>query len=507
MKFNYIIIAIFITLIQNCFAQGQAQPEFYTYIRDYEPTDWRIIASKYGNEPIYDGNFEYTTSYNEAKDTFSVGSVYFTTHEGFDLAGTSLAGEDGRTILGFGHYQITFERQNTSTQEFEIQFTIYFNLRSDNLLGIGSQDVSFKLDRQSATTIVSAYINGAISYTLNEYQDLQLWTIKGVSQQLDEFIKEIPVKNDFNGTLLTSYNITLEAKDEGFPGTEYSVGYEFVPGTNVEFWKGATYTFSVPEESITYNNVTYRPRHWLEDDEIGLQKAIEILSSLSSVTVFYTSTVPLTVTNNLEGGSGGTYTLTWTTPTPDQITNSINSGDSYNAFEYNQTNQDEYSIDINSSISSVYGQNWTFLEWSDGITSTTRANEQITSSNKNFTANFKSWNRTENSSTYSTNGQRRIGKTYNAVHKVYESFGKVWYEKSTDNGSTWSIMNNGQALTSGPSKLPSIVVDQQSVYNELIIVFQKETPTGTTVLELQYYLNNNQTPEDIFTIDLPASLD
>jgi len=46
------------------------------------------------------------------------------------------------------------------------------------------------------------------------------------------------------------------------------------------------------------------------------------------------------------------------------------------------------------------------------------------------------------------NGQRKIVKTSNGyLHQVYESLGKVWYERSTDNGQTWEIMNGGQPVS------------------------------------------------------------
>jgi len=42
------------------------------------------------------------------------------------------------------------------------------------------------------------------------------------------------------------------------------------------------------------------------------------------------------------------------------------------------------------------------------------------------------------------------------LHMVYESMDRVWYEKSTDNGITWTLMNEGKPLSNDVSKYPSI---------------------------------------------------
>jgi len=79
-----------------------------------------------------------------------------------------------------------------------------------------------------------------------------------------------------------------------------------------------------------------------------------------------------------------------------------------------------------------------------------------------------------NNLTFEQNNQRKVVRTANSnLHRVYESLGKVWYERSTDNGSTWSIMNSGQPLSSSNAKLPSI--DYGGGDNNIIaIVYQEE---------------------------------
>jgi hypothetical protein len=86
-------------------------------------------------------------------------------------------------------------------------------------------------------------------------------------------------------------------------------------------------------------------------------------------------------------------------------------------------------------------------------------------------ANYKGTQLSNNSVAYSKASQRKFIKTPDGVlHSVYESLNKVWYERSTDNGSTWFIVNNGQPLSNNDSKNPSL-----SFYgNEIYIVWQEK---------------------------------
>jgi hypothetical protein len=69
------------------------------------------------------------------------------------------------------------------------------------------------------------------------------------------------------------------------------------------------------------------------------------------------------------------------------------------------------------------------------------------------------------------------------LHNVYESQNRVWYEISTDNGSTWSLMNNGKPLSDVNSKLPSI--DYYGL--EVAIVFQQQSGSNYTIQLKTFY--------------------
>lgn len=103
------------------------------------------------------------------------------------------------------------------------------------------------------------------------------------------------------------------------------------------------------------------------------------------------------------------------------------------------------------------GLTGTFTYWSDGE----NLNPRQISLNNNLTYNaiYKYSNRSNLEKAYSNNSQRKfLRTTYETaqLNSVYESLNRVWYEASTDGGSTWSIKNNGTPLSPVYSTSPSI---------------------------------------------------
>ena len=89
-----------------------------------------------------------------------------------------------------------------------------------------------------------------------------------------------------------------------------------------------------------------------------------------------------------------------------------------------------------------------------------------------------------NNLAFDQNNQRKIVRTDNGnLHMVYESMGKIWYERSTDNGSTWTIMNNNQPLSSGNAKMPTI---DFGFDNGVAIAYQQESDSYYTI-QLKFF--------------------
>jgi hypothetical protein len=102
-----------------------------------------------------------------------------------------------------------------------------------------------------------------------------------------------------------------------------------------------------------------------------------------------------------------------------------------------------------------------------------------------LSANLKGTNLSNDANAYNTTSQRKFVKTQDGcLHSVYSSNNRIWYEMSTDNGATWSLLNNGQPIDDSQGKLPSIDYVQLLTYPaELdcwvtIIVYQESYGSG-----------------------------
>jgi len=154
------------------------------------------------------------------------------------------------------------------------------------------------------------------------------------------------------------------------------------------------------------------------------------------VVTTFQPTHPLTVTNNLEGGTGGQYKVTWDKKQNEPAT--LNSGSSYNAFEFNQQNLDRHTIEALNFT--ALNTNWYFQNWNTGSTDNIISDYQVTAPTS-LTTNYKGNLRSNQSDAFTSNSQRKLIRDNNGIyHCVYTSMDKLWYTKSltTDFNGTWS---------------------------------------------------------------------
>jgi hypothetical protein len=72
---------------------------------------------------------------------------------------------------------------------------------------------------------------------------------------------------------------------------------------------------------------------------------------------------------------------------------------------------------------------------------------------------------------FKNNSQRKFLRIIDgALYNVYESMNRVWLEKSTDNGNTWEIINQGNPIANFDSKNPSMCLRIGNLY----LVFESE---------------------------------
>ena len=102
-------------------------------------------------------------------------------------------------------------------------------------------------------------------------------------------------------------------------------------------------------------------------------------------------------------------------------------------------------------------------------------------SNAGVYAVVKGTQLSDNNNSFENNSSRKFARTTDgSLHLVYESMGNVWYEKSTNNGTTWTIMNNGNPLSALNAKSPSLSAVGDNVY----VVFQEKKSAGGSQLTL-----------------------
>ncbi|HEX9740996.1 MAG TPA: hypothetical protein VGA29_09475, partial [Ignavibacteriaceae bacterium] len=115
-------------------------------------------------------------------------------------------------------------------------------------------------------------------------------------------------------------------------------------------------------------------------------------------------------------------------------------------------------------------------------------------------ANLKGTQLSNNENAFSSSSQRKFVKTFsdNCLHNVYSSLGHVWYERSTDGGSTWTLSNNGNYLDNGEGKLPAI--DENGYDYEphfsVLIVFQEKYGSNYKI-KLKRFYSGVQTSEAV----------
>lgn len=113
-------------------------------------------------------------------------------------------------------------------------------------------------------------------------------------------------------------------------------------------------------------------------------------------------------------------------------------------------------------------------------------------------ANLKGTQLSNTSTTYNNTSQNKFLKTSDGyLHNVYESLGDVYYEKSSDGGTTWVIMNDGKPINPfpdyGEAKSPSIACSNDG--NDLIYVTYQSTLSNSgissPVVMLTQFANGN----------------
>ncbi|MDP4175035.1 MAG: T9SS type A sorting domain-containing protein [Bacteroidota bacterium] len=109
------------------------------------------------------------------------------------------------------------------------------------------------------------------------------------------------------------------------------------------------------------------------------------------------------------------------------------------------------------------GKLYDFVKWSDEVGS----NQRTFTNSANVDVVYKLHHSANEITSLANNGQKKFIRSNDGrLNLVYESNGKLWYETSTDNGSTWQVANDGLPLNDGKDgRSPSI-----TTYNDNTII-------------------------------------
>lgn len=188
---------------------------------------------------------------------------------------------------------------------------------------------------------------------------------------------------------------------------------------------------------------------------------------------FAQATIPITqssspMTGAYNQGTGGVFLNQGDPPHWDQPYYSV-------GFPTGQT------ISVGGTNHQLYLVNWTASGATIQNSTANQTGVEFTSSNATLIANVKGMQLSNDPSAYANNSQRKLVSTtvgtQKFLHQVYTSAGHVWYEFSTDNGTTWNPAVDHWGNTYGPldgtagGKCPSI--DWDPATENVVIVWQQ----------------------------------
>ncbi len=161
-----------------------------------------------------------------------------------------------------------------------------------------------------------------------------------------------------------------------------------------------------------------------------------------------------------------------------------------------------------------YFQNWSSLG-TDPLTQNNIVNGYyetpvvFRSANAVVNANLKGTQLSNEQSGYSSGSQRKLVESVadGYLHNVYSSLGHVWYERSTDGGSTWTIANGGNYIDNGEGgKLPAIADgnDNEYYYDQFVLIAYQEKYGNNYKIMLKGFNNGVFTSEKVITTSSQA---
>ena len=404
--------------VQNIFA---IPGEIWFYIDDNNNTNFKVVARRISlTEPLFGYNFMEigNSQFDEVtSDTDVLGNPLahpWDVLRGFDY----LRDPHVWPLIGEGKLEFFVYRNDILLFQFGIDL-VHYPLPPQPLFA----DITFYFT--ATTNSLIAYTNGIYTEILNN-SFVNCWELQGMERNISKYVNPVGLTNLVGGVVENNIKTTFNAATMGFPYGDVQLGVPYNPGTNVRLWRGVEYGLSTSHSTYTKNGIIYNFRNWIGYEAYTMSSTLRVLDGTDEFRSMYYPTIPLTVSNNLEGGSSSNdFEITWQTP---PITQTWQYGIPFNAFSY-PLFLDLYSATATNQFQAL-STTWWFYKWNDGSTNRLKQNLQITSPT-NLTAYYKGHLRSNDQNAISSGSQRKLIRTDNGIyHCVYESMGEVWYTHS-----------------------------------------------------------------------------
>lgn len=462
-----IYLVVFYLLLNNIFAFNG---EYYLTIRGF--TSWvQIRVEKIPGESYFDAQFNYI----EPPDyvfTFPSGA------NGNSVIADHIMGNSGNGTLDdnlvqflvyYGKYKVSItDGQNTWYYYIDFLDADYSAAGVDEYYhrSTNRYDTHFIFDHSNNLFLLNIPEEEEDDYTNFTYR--VYWTLKTVNRghpNLAPFQVPVTASTKINNN---NYGHVFVDEQQVTSGLTIDLGY-------------STDHIFEPDDNISGN---YKFRVWeISDGSNNWNKILSMkIKTRTDLNAIAKNTYPLSVINNLEGVSGGTYAITYSAS---NITEEFNSGENSYIFSKDDFPLDYYNIEVDQNFNAL-ATNWNFLNWNTGSTSKVLYNQRFNTPTT-YTANFKGSMVTNDNLAFIRNGQQKVARAGNTLYTVYTSMNKIWAEKSTDNGATWSICNNVEPISSADSKNPSVC----SGRNGILIAYQELKGDGTYYIKMAYLGDDN----------------
>jgi len=306
--------------------------------------------------------------------------------------------------------------------------------------------------------------------------------------------------------LLTGTSITFQNKigTSVISGTSLGVNNIIVNSNEtVKLFSGTTYSVKTNHERLQGNN---KNNNWDESlNQFRLKENYPVGTVPTTRRANFVGVTPVTLSTLIDGfaksisirdpwyvadanGSQPNSFFAYQTPVkPPGIYNATASDSGvFLGIDYDYPVNPFYEIEAPTSIdgkSTYMLSNWSITQGSAlfETPSMHRTKIRFDQSNTSVTSNLKGQLMSNYNYNFTNSGQRKIVRTSDGtLHIFYQSLDKIWYERSTNGGTTWQTTTS---LTSSNGKLPAACV-----YGNNIILVYQENNGGNAQIRVKNYL-------------------